>query len=303
MSEHRRNPELLTPDEQKALATLRDTDGGYLVDETLTREITRDITEISPVRSVARVITIPTKATSIPKRVGLVTSYWTDEEQSSTNSNTTYGKDRIEANKITTEVTVSNELLDDAAFDMENLIRMDAVESQAQLEGAAFVGGETPNRPEGFMTTQAGITEVNSGAAADFTVDSIIDLIAGIKSGYGTNAILGMNRSTIAAARKKKSGDGMYLWQNGDVQAGVPNTLLGVPVVEMADLDDVAANAHPIVYGDFRRGYTIVDRLGFAVLRDPYTQAGSDQVKLYFRRRVGGATINANALAKLKIAV
>ena len=80
------------------------------------------------------------------------------------------------------------------------------------------------------------------------------------------------------------------------LQAGIPNTILGQPYIEAADMADVGAGTKPVAFGDFRRGYMIVDRINLSVLRDPYTQAASGTIRYIARRRVGGQVILAEAI-------
>jgi HK97 family phage major capsid protein len=101
----------------------------------------------------------------------------------------------------------------------------------------------------------------------------------------------------LAAIRKLKDTAGQYVFQAGMMlTAGVPNTILGYPYVEMPDMPDVAGSAKPVAFGDFSRGYMVVDRVALSVLRDPFTQATSGTVRYVARRRVGGQVILAEAL-------
>ena len=104
-----------------------------------------------------------------------------------------------------------------------------------------------------------------------------------------------MNRATVGKIRMLKATDGHYLWQPG-LQLGQPATLLGYPVAENDDMPDVGAGtaASAILFGDFNRGYTIVDRMGIRVLRDPYTN--KPFVHFYTTKRVGGMLVDSEAI-------
>lgn len=102
--------------------------------------------------------------------------------------------------------------------------------------------------------------------------------------------------------RKLKDAQGSYIWQPG-LADGTPNTILGQPYVEVPDMPDVAADTYPIIFGDLRRGYTIVDRISLSILRDPFTQATNGNIRFIARRRVGGQVVLAEALRKLKVSV
>ncbi len=167
-------------------------------------------------------------------------------------------------------------------------------------EGAAFVTGDAVGKPEGLLVN-ADVAETNSGDGGAITADGLIDLFHAVKTAYARNGTWLMNRQTLGEVRKLKDSQGQYLWQPG-LQAGVPGAILGAPFVEAPDVPDIAANATPVVFGDFRRGYLIVDRVQMSVLRDPFTQATSGNVRFIARRRVGGQVVLAEAIRKQRIA-
>lgn len=290
----------LTADEQKGLTTLQDADGGYLVPEELDRSLIKNITEISPMRSVATVRTIRSKAVAFPKRTSIMTAYWTDEGQEGTKSNSKYGQEMIPLNRISARIETTGEALADSILDLESLVNQDAAEEMARLEGLAFVKGTGVLQPQGFSNsvTQGGAR--NSGVADDITVDSILLMAGDLKTGY--NPTYAMNRTTMAQLRVKKAGDGHYLWVAGNIAAGVPNTINGYGYVEMPDMDDIAANAYPIAFADFRQSYMIVDRAGTVVIRDIYSQSNAHKVNLVFHKRVGGGLVKSESIKLLKCA-
>ena len=110
-----------------------------------------------------------------------------------------------------------------------------------------------------------------------------------------------MNGGTLAKLRTMKDGQGNYLWQPS-YQAGQPEMILGRPVVEAVDMPDVAANAYPIVFGDFATAYRIVDRLALSVLVNPYIRATDGICRIHATRRTGAGVVQAKALRKLKMA-
>jgi HK97 family phage major capsid protein len=287
----------LTAEEMKYLRTDKDTDGGYLVEGELYKEILKNITEISPMRNIARVRTTRTKKGMVPRRSALMTAYWTAEGKQGTASNSNYAREDIYLNKITALAEVTLEEISDASFDIEMLVQQDAAEEIAAKEGTAFVTGSGINKPEGFVNTTI-ITPRNSGVADDITIDSIISLTGDLKTGY--NPVFAMNRTTIANLRTKKAGDGHYLWVAGNVAAGVPNTLCGFNYVEVPDMADIAANAVPVAFGDFARGYMIVDKPGVIFIRDQYSLSDYGKVRLVVHKRTGGGIVLPEAIKLLK---
>ena len=112
---------------------------------------------------------------------------------------------------------------------------------------------------------------IATGAAGAFPAtnpsDVLVDLIYALKAGYRQNAVFVMNRKTQAQVRKFKDGQGNYLLQPPAV-AGGRASLMSFDVVEAEDMPDVAANSLSVAFGDFGRGYLVVDRQGVTVLRD-----------------------------------
>jgi HK97 family phage major capsid protein len=208
--------------------------------------------------------------------------------------------------------SATQDILDDAYINLDDWLASEIEDSFAAQEQAAFVNGDGSNKPKGFLnytiaddaTASWGqIGYVASGAASDFAasspVDALIDLIYAPKAQYRPNAHFLMNRRTAAKIRKFKDSDGNYIWQPASAAGALP-LLLGYPVQEIEDMPDVAANAAPVAFGDFAKGYLIVDRAGISVLRDPYS--AKPYVLFYTTRRVGGGVQNFDAIKVLKVA-
>lgn len=290
--------------EAKALGISPDTAGGYLAPTEYVREILKTVTEMSPIRQLARVRTTALKAIEIPKRTGQFAAQWVSE--AGTRSETTglaYGMETLTAYEMYALVDISNQMLEDSAFDMESEIRTEATEQFAVAEGTAFVSGNGVGKPEGFMTN-GDISSSNSGTAATIAdangvADGLLSVKYSLKTAYAANAVWVMNRTTMGSVRKLKDADKNYIWMPGIAQ-GRPNTIDGDPYVEVPDMPNEGANLFPIAYGDFRRGYMILDRIAMEMLRDQYTQATTGRVRFIFRRRLGGQVIMPEAIKKLK---
>lgn len=288
----------LNAEEVKYLRTDNDSDGGFLSPPEYVNEIIKKITEISPVRQVARVMQTGRESVQIPKRETLLTGFWTGEGGDIATNQSTYGLQEIKTNKLSTIVEITREMMADSFFNMEQEITSDAAESFAQLEGAAFISGDAVNKPQGILTNPD-VQEVNTGVANDLTADSLIDMTGELKVGYSRAWMF--NRGTLARIRKLKDGAGAYLWHMFDASA--PNTLLGDPYFVAQDLPDIAVDSNPVIYGDFNRGYRIVDRMSMDVIRDDFTLATSGKIRFIFNRRVGAQVVLAEAIKKMKIAV
>jgi HK97 family phage major capsid protein len=182
----------------------------------------------------------------------------------------------------------------------------------AEQEGAAFVSGSGSGQPKGFISytnvadaswSWGNIGYIASGAAGAFAssdpADALIQLAYAPKQGYRANGAWVMNRKTESIVRKFKDDNDNYIWQPGTA-VGQPATLLGYPVAEAEDMPDIAANSYSIAFGDFARGYLVVDRVGIRVLRDPYS--AKPYILFYTTKRVGGGVQNFEAIKLMKFA-
>lgn len=293
-------------EEMKALSVGNDPAAGYLAPADYAREIIKGEVEFSPLREVARIRETSRTALQIPRRSGTFGAVWVAEQASrSETTGLTYGLEEIPTQEMYALVDVSQQMLEDSAFDLEQELQMEFSEQFAVTEGAAFVDGDGAGKPEGFLTsTEVGVTPSGSAATiadANGQADGLIALWHAIKTRYAIRGVWLLNRNTLAAVRKLKDIDGNYIWQPG-LADGQPNAILGSPYVEVPDMPNEGANTTPIAFGDWRRGYTIVDRVALSVLRDPFTQATAGNVRFIARRRVGGQLVLPEAVAKLKCA-
>jgi HK97 family phage major capsid protein len=203
-------------------------------------------------------------------------------------------------------------LLEDSAVNIDEWLAGEVEQVFGQQEGAAFVNGDGTNKPKGFLQyttiaesswawTKIGYVATGTTGAfdADEPIDAIIDLVYALKAGYRQNGVFVMNRKTQAAVRKLKDADGQYLWAPPTQQNGRAS-LLTYPVVEAEEMPDIAANAFAIAFGDFGRGYLVVDRQGVRVLRDPFS--AKPYVLFYTTKRVGGGVQDFDAIKLLKFA-
>lgn len=300
----RKGTERMAADEMKALTVANDTSGGFLAPAEYVREIIKGEIEISPIRTVARVRQTGNRAVQVPKRTGQFAAQWTGEvETRSETTGLTYGLEELPTHELYALVDISQQDLEDAEFNLEEELGQEFAEQFALAEAAAFVNGNGMKRPAGFMD-DAAVTSDNSGSAATIAdaagqADGLIEMFHNLKTAYARAGVWLLNRRTLGAVRKLKDANDNYVWQPG-LAGGIPATILGAPYVETPDMPDEAANAFPIAFGDWRRGYLIVDRIAMSVLRDPFTQATSGSVRFVARRRVGGQVVLAEAIRKLK---
>lgn len=283
----------MTPDEVKTLRTDDDPQGGFLAPNEYLNELIRNIVEITPFMSLARIINTNRKALEVPRRTGEPNSFWVGETEVKPSSQSSYGLEEIPVNKLGVKVQVSREMMSDSVFNMSQEIRFDIAEEFARAVGNAFVVGDSVKKPQGFVNNP-NVEQVATGDAADITMDGIIDLQGSLKRGYNGSFI--MNRRTAAAVKKLKDGSGQYLWQPNQV-VGQPATLQGDAVITDAiDMPDIAPGAFPIAYGDWRRGYYIAQGMQLEIIRDDFTNLDQCIVNFVAYQRVGGQVVLPEAI-------
>lgn len=287
--------------EVKTLRTADDPSAGYLCPAEFVAEVDKNIVLWSPIRQLATVRNTARGSVELPKRIGRPTATWVEEleDREDTETGSRYGKSTFEVKELTAYVDVSFSTLEDAAVDIFAEIAADLAEEFGAAEGEAFVSGNGLKRPMGFMSDST-IPVIKSGNASTITADSLIDLFHALPSPYRTNGTWGMNSATLGAVRKLKDGSGQYVALTAGSINGAPvTTILGRPVVELPDLADVGAGNIPVVFGDFKNGYRVFDRVGFALIRDDLTQRTKGKCRFHARKRVAGGVRKAEALRKL----
>lgn len=299
--------------EAKALAvsTNSGADGGYLVPPETERAVTAAMKDISPMRAIASVRQVSGSVYKKPFATTGFATGWVAETAARTQTNTpTLADLSFPTMELYAMPAATATLLDDSAVDIDAWIAEEVRDTFAQQEGTAFVSGDGTNKPKGFLDytkvadgswSWGSIGFIKTGVDAAFPAsdpaDKLIDLIYTLKSGYRANGTFLFNRGTQAAIRKMKDDDGNYIWQPA-AAAGEASLLMGYPVVESEDMPTIAVDSFSVAFGDFRRGYLIVDRVGIRVLRDPYS--AKPYVLFYTTKRVGGGVQDFNAIKLLK---
>jgi HK97 family phage major capsid protein len=285
--------------------------GGYLAPVEWDRTITDRLIQVSPMRQIASVQAITTGGyTKLYNMRGTGTG-WVGETAARPETTTpTLAPITITPGTIYAMPAATEEILEDAEINIEDWLTNEVESQFAYEEGVAFVSGNGTNKPSGLLSYVTGgvnaaehpygaIPENVAASATVITTDELLDLVYDLPQELAANARWVMNRSVQAQIRKLKDGQGNYIWQPS-LQQGQPAMLAGFPLTEMAAMPNIAANAYPIAFGDFRRGYQIVDRRGVSVLRDPYSN--KPYIMFYMTKRVGGAVVDPDVLRVLKMA-
>lgn len=311
----RRGDAMLAVDlEGKALSAGAGADGGYLVPPETEAAVNRALKAISPIRAIASVRQVSGSVYKKPFATTGVGTGWVGETAARPQTTTpTLSELAFPTMELYAMPAATQTLLDDSAVDIDQWIAEEVRLAFAQQEGQAFVTGDGVNKPKGFLAYDTiantswefgKLGFISTGVAGAFPAsnpsDKLIDLTYSVKAGYRANGTFVMNRTTQSAIRKIKDADGNYLWQPA-AQPGLPSTLMGYPLVESEDMPDIAANSLSIAFGDFERGYLIVDRIGISVLRDPYS--AKPYVLFYTTKRIGGGVQDFEAIKLLKFAV
>lgn len=289
----------------KALSVGSDPDGGYLVTSTMSSKIIQAVFETSPMRQLASVETISTDSLDLIDDHAQAVAGWTAETGSiSETSSPTLAKRNIPTHELYAQPKATQKLVDDAAIDVESWLSGKISDIFARTQNTSFISGNGVGQPRGILTYAAGtswgqIQQVNSGTSGQVTADALINLLYSLKDAYMRRASFLMNRTTVQQVRLLKATTNQYLWQPS-LSAGVPDTLLGVPVTMASDMPVAAANSLSVAVGDMQSAYQIVDRRGITILRDPFTE--KPFVKFYATARVGGDVINFDAIKLMKLA-
>lgn len=289
--------------------------GGFALPKEIAADIYKVLLDISPIRSIAKVVqTGTTDYHQIVNRGGLAAE-WVGE--TSTRTQPTATPDFADIVPTFGEMSATPEAtrhsINDLFFDVEGTLVADAAERFAIAEGIAFISGDGTNKPTGFLagTTAATgdatrawgtIQHVPTGVAAALSAnpfDQFTTLLYSLKAGYRRNATWVLNSLTFAGLASLKDSTGQYLLQPS-ISANDPDMIMGKPVVIAEDMASVGAGNLPVAIGDFSRAYLIADIPGIWMVRDEVTKVG--WVRFPMAKRVGGRLLDSNAVKALKVA-
>ena len=287
------------PSVMNALQIGTDSEGGFLVPDEYERTLVQGLEEENVLRSLCTVIQTSSGDRKIPIVASHGTASWVDEEGTIPESDDAFGQISIGAHKVATMIKVSDELLQDSVFNIENYIASEFARRIGAAEENAFINGDGSGKPTGLLHATNGAATGVTTAGNSVAADEIIDLVHSIKSVYRNKAVFLMNDSTIKAIRKLKSIEGQYLWQPG-LKEGQPDTLLNYRIVTSPYMPEVAAGNKVILFGDFK-SYWIADRQGRSFQRLNELFAVTGQVGFRATQRVDGRLVLAEAMKCLAV--
>ena len=269
-----------------------DADGGYLVPEEYDRRLIDTLSEENIMRRLATTIT-----TSGQHKINIAATKpaaaWIEEGGALTFGDATFDQIWLDAYKLHVAIKVTEELLYDNAFGLENYILDQFGKALANAEEDAFLNGDGNGKPLGLFAAAGGGTVANTLTAA-IKSDDMLDLVYALKRPYRKNAAFIMNDKTLASLRKLKDNNGAYIWQPS-YQAGEPDRVLGYAVHTSA-----FAPENAIAFGDYKY-YNIGDRgsRSFAELRELF--AGNGMIGYLAKERVDGKLVLPEAVQILKL--
>ena len=274
-----------------------DSEGGYLVPDEYENTLVQALEGENVIRGRSHVITTSNGTHKIPVVASKGEASWIDENGAYPEDDDTFAQVNIDAHKIGTIIKVSEELLNDSAFNLESYFAQEFGRRIGTKEEEAFINGNGSSKPTGILTS----AEVGVTAASDKTItaDEIIDLFYSLKGSYRRNAVWVLNDSTVKVIRKLKDENGQYIWQPA-LKDGDHDTLLGRPILTTGAMPEIAADAKPVIFGDLSY-YWIGDRQGvtFKRLNERYADMG--QVGFLASKRVDGKLVLPEAIKVLKM--
>lgn len=280
-----------------ALSEGVDSEGGYLVPDEFERTLVQALEGENTLRSRLHVITTSSGTHKIPVVASKGEASWIDENGAYPEDDDTFSQVNIDAHKLGTIIKVSEELLNDSAFDLESYFSAEFARRIGAKEEEAFITGNGSSKPTGILASaEVGVT---AASATAITADEIIDLFYSLKAPYRKNAVWVVNDSTIKAIRKLKDGNGQYIWQPA-LKDGDFDTLLGRPVLTSAYMPEIATKAKPVMFGDLSF-YWVGDRQGvtFKRLNERYADMG--QVGFLTSKRLDGKLTLPEAIKVLQM--
>ena len=282
-----------------ALQVGTDSEGGYLVPDEFEHTLIEALEEENVFRTLAKIINTSSGDRKIPVVATKGEASWIDEEGLYQEDDDAFTQVSIGAYKLGTMIKVSEELLNDSAFDLESYISREFARRIGAREEESFFNGDGTGKPLGILAASGGAqVGVTAGSQTAITADEVIDLFYSLKSPYRKKAVWVLNDSTIKAIRKLKDNNNQYLWQPSLV-AGTPDTILGRPVVTSAYMPTIAAGAKTIAFGDFSY-YWIADRQGRSFKRLNELYAANGQVGFLGSQRVDGKLVLPEAIKVLQ---
>lgn len=276
-----------------------DPQGGYLVPDEYDKRLIDILTEENVMRTLGTNIT-----TSGEHKINIAATKpaaaWIEEGGTLTFGDATFDQIILDAHKLHVAIKVTEELLYDNAFNLENYILTQFGKALSNAEEDAFINGTGVGQPLGILAETGGAqVGVTSTSSTKVTADEIINLVYSLKRPYRKNAVFLANDVCVAELRKLKDNNGQYLWQPS-LQAGEPDRVLGYKVYTSPYFPVPTAGGTAVAFGDFSY-YNIGDRgtRSFAELKELF--AGNGMIGFVAKERVDGKLVLPEAIKLLQM--
>lgn len=288
-------------DVNNVLSVGTDSDGGYTVPDEFEHTLVEALADENVFRTMATSIKTASGDRKIPIVATTGTASWVDENAAIPESGPTFEQKTLSAYKLATMVKISEELLADSAFNLEDYMAREFARRFAVAEEAAFCTGNGTGKPTGVFDSTKGASAGITAAKTDtFTADELIDLFYSLRAPYRSKAMWFMNDTTVKIVRKLKDNNGQYIWQPA-LTAGAPDMIFGRPYKTSVAAPEATTGNTAVLFGDFKY-YWIADRKSRTIRRLNELFAVNGQVAFLGTERLDGCLILPEAIKSLKMA-
>ena len=285
---------------RNALSVGVDADGGYLVPDTYEKTLIQALNDTMVVRKLAHTFVTACGVHKIPVVTSHGTANWVEESGEIPETSETFGQQHIGAHKLTALIKISEELLNDSAFDLEEYFQKEFTKRILNAEEVAFITGDGNGKPTGLLDADTGAeVGVTAASATEITADDVINLYYSLRAPYRSKAVWLLNDSTVNALRLLKDKNGQYLWQSS-LKEGTPDMLMGRPVYTSTAFPSIGAGQKAVAFGDLSY-YWIGDREGITFRRLNELYAAKGQVGFLATKRVDAKLILPEAVKVLQM--
>lgn len=284
--------------EFKSFASDEADKGQVLISPEKYNRILENLKKRSLIRKLASNITVSSNYLELIIQEGGFDSGWVSEKGARDETNTPDLKRKhIAVNEIYAQPKATQRLINDESVNFEEWLSNQLSESFARIENAAFINGDGINKPKGILNYDDEIELVEIGEAGNIGINDLLNLINSLDDVYQEDACFIMNRRTLAAIQGIRDEAGRLIWQSS-LSDKMADSLFGFPVYCSSEMPNLAEDNKSIIFGDFSKGYKIVDRQGISIMKDPFTE--KPFVKFYATKRVGGDVVDFNSFKILK---
>jgi len=295
--------ENLTESEKKTMISSNDTTGGYLAGQKIDKQIVKDVREMNAMMAVAKVITTKSKD-YVYIRVNNLTATTTKAEAAEvTAADITFERITINTFPYMNVVALSEEVVEDAEIDIIREVTTQMADAIAEGSEVDMLTGNGVNKAEGILTA-TGTGAVSTATASTFIDEDIISLVGGVKGKYRRTGSFMASKEILTHIAKMKDGSGRFQFSMEPLEKYPLSiaTLMNRPVYEAPSMATTVATGNKVLmFGDFGKAYVVVMTAGTKILRDQYSSSTSGVVKYIGRKRIGGQTVQPEAVAILTV--